>query len=375
MRRGMGAWASTVMLVAGALVLPASRAGAATSMPDPPSLSGVACTSDTHCFAVGERIVGSYNRTLVKRWTGTRWALSPSPNPPGKINARFWDVSCTSDTDCFAVGTYATKLWGRTLIEHWDGLKWSIKGSPNPPGRVIAELNRISCTAGAGCIAVGDYSTKSWGRTLVERWNGTRWSIMASPNPPGRTFAGLTGVDCTAPTTCVAVGTYVTDSWARTLVERWNGGGWSIVRSANPPGRNFAALADVTCPTPTNCNAVGFVDNRTLIEHWDGAGWKIVASPNPRGTNDLVVLASIACASDTDCFAVGTYFDSAQFASQTLIEHWNGATWSIVASPFIFFPALIGVTCLSSTSCYAVGFQASGTLQEHWNGAYWSVQS
>ena len=52
---------------------------------------------------------------------------------------------------------------------------------------------------------------------------------MGSPNPPGQTFTGLFGVDCTTSTTCIAVGTYETKNWARTLIERWNGSQWNVV--------------------------------------------------------------------------------------------------------------------------------------------------
>src|SRR5262249_38339451 len=215
-----------VVVFTAAFLAPASvrAAGAATpKIPDPPTVGSVACTSDTNCFAVGERVVGNYNRTLVKRWNGSGWTVMATPNPAGKIDAVLISVSCASPTDCIAVGIYATDLWARTLIERWSGTTWSIVSSPNPPGRTFAGLTDVSCTSPTSCIAVGSYETNAWGRTLVGRWNGGGWSIIASPNPPGQTFAALYGVDCTAATTCIAVGSYETDKWGRTLVEQWNG--------------------------------------------------------------------------------------------------------------------------------------------------------
>src|SRR5690348_11034156 len=92
-----------VIVLAAATIVPASvsKAGAATGTPPvPASLSGVTCTSDTSCFAVGTRPVGSYERTLVKHWNGATWTVVPTPNPPGKINAELIRVGCTSDTYC-----------------------------------------------------------------------------------------------------------------------------------------------------------------------------------------------------------------------------------------------------------------------------------
>ena len=68
---------------------------------------------------------------------------------------------------------------------------------------------------------------------------------------------------------------------------------------------------------------------QTLIEHWDGASWAIVTSPNtsPAPAN---ILVAVTCASASDCWAVGYDYDS---VDQTLIERWDGTSWAIVSSP------------------------------------------
>src|SRR5690242_18204475 len=84
---------------------------------------------------------------------------------------------------------------------------WSIVASPNPTGSSGSYLNGVSCKSGAGCFAVGYSTTASNpGTTLIERWNGTSWSILASPNPAGATGSYLNGVSCTSATSCLAVG-------------------------------------------------------------------------------------------------------------------------------------------------------------------------
>jgi hypothetical protein len=185
----------------------------------------------------------------------------------------------------------------------------------------------------------------------------------------------LGGVDCTTATTCVAVGDYSTRSWGRTLAERWSGGGWVIVASPNPVGQNFSGLNEVACPTATSCYAVGQVNARTLAEHFDGAHWSIEPTPNPSGPRDVLILGSVACTSDTDCMSVGGYINAKQFVVASIAQHWNGTKWSAVAPAPSSFSLLVGVSCVSPTSCYGVGTQLSGALQEHWDGAHWTVQT
>ena len=379
MRRARRAPIGAGVVLIAALLAPASvqAAGAATpKIPDPPTLGAVSCFSDTNCMSVGERVVGSYNRTLAKRWNGASWTTVPSPNPTGKIDAVLASVSCTSATDCIAVGLYETEVWGRTLIERWNGATWKIMSSPNPPGQTFAGLSDVTCTSPTSCIAVGYYDTAKWSRTLVERWSGGGWVIMNTPNPPGQTFAALFGVDCTSPTACIAVGTYETNSWGRPLVERWSGGGWVIGTSAIPTGQTFTQLGDIDCLSSSDCYAVGNVNARTLAEHWDGTHWSIQVTPNPTGPRDGLALLGLSCVSDTDCTSVGTFFGhQPQIFFKNLIQHWNGATWSAVASPVPQYAALFGVTCVSTSSCYAVGSQFSSELQKHWDGLRWAEQN
>src|SRR5205085_6847002 len=92
-------------------------------------------------------------------------------------------------------------------------------------------------------------------------------------------------------------------------------------------------------------------------------------------------LAGVTCISAADCWAVGHYYNSASGFDQTLIEHWNGASWSVVSSPNSSsqYNHLNGVSCSSSSNCAAVGYYQSGiggpgfTLIEHWDGASWSI--
>src|SRR5207249_4419773 len=107
--------------------------------------------------------------------------------------------------------------------------------------------------------------------TLIESWNGTSWSIVASPNN-GTTRANfLLGVSCVSAGTCTAAGSYINSHGVeRTLIESWNGTAWSIAASPNK-GTSHNRLYAVSCPSTTACMAVGLHVNgggvdRTLVE-------------------------------------------------------------------------------------------------------------
>ena len=204
------------------------------------------------------------------------------------------------------------------------------------------------------------------------------WSIVSSPNTSATQNNDLFGVACVSASDCWAVGDYSNDnSIPRTLIEHWDGTSWAIVSSPNTgtTDRNF--LTGVTCASASECWAVGYYYNgniQTLIVRWDGTSWAIVSSPNPAPNS---YLNDVTCVSASDCWAVGPYYNGSAY--QTLIERWDGTSWAIVSSPN---PGennyLKGVTCVSASECWAVGFYYTGilpvqTLIERWDGTSWAI--
>jgi hypothetical protein len=152
-----------------------------------------------------------------------------------------------------------------TLALHWDGTVWSVVATPNV-GSGDKALEGVSCTAVSTCVAVGEHDESSTVRPLLLRWDGAVWSTMAEPTlgPEPHT---LTGVSCLAGDDCVAVG--VTNGPPdSTLILRWDGVLWSQVPSPNP-GAVDNVLSAVWCSAPGRCTAVGlsfdFSSQPTLI--------------------------------------------------------------------------------------------------------------
>ncbi len=230
------------------------------------TLDGVSCVNASFCMATGSS--GSGTASLAESWNGSSWSIVPSPNSTGG-SANLSSVSCTSASFCMAAGSYSASSGGDTLAESWNGSSWSIVASPNPTGSSYTSLSGVSCTSASFCMATGTYYTSSGGGTLAESWNGTSWSIVASPNPTSGNYTSLSGVSCTSASFCMATGGYSASSGGDTLAESWNGSSWSLDLPIDPAGAVNASLNGVSCEA-TICTAAGSFkgtgSSQTLVE-------------------------------------------------------------------------------------------------------------
>ena len=350
------------------------------------TLYGVAAVSANDIWGVGSSSLGntSPTQTLIEHWNGTSWSIVKSPSP-GTASNSLNGVAAVSTSNVWAVGTFANSFSSsQTLIEHWNGTKWSVVKSPNPSGSTNNTLNGIAMVSTSDIWAVGYSANSNTGieSTLIEHWNGTRWSIVKSPNPSGSMYNAFGGIAAVSTSDIWAVGTTITNASSSTLIEHWNGTQWSIASSPNP-GSNYNKLNEVAAVSANDIWAVGeFVNGntgpKTLIEHWNGTQWSVVQSPAPgvRGSS----LSGVAAVSANDVWASGGSYTNS--ASPTLIEHWNGTQWSVVKSPnppHTTNNTLVGIAMVSHSDIWAVGYSTANntgigaTLIEHWNGTKWSI--
>lgn len=329
-------------------------------------LSSVACASGSDCWAVGYYYSnGDFYQTLAEHWNGTSWTIVTPPNP-SSLTSVLYGVACASVSECWAVGYYDTGSAFLTLIEHWDGTSWTIASAPNTSSK-NSVLNGVTCISTSQCWAVGYSAGSSAFQTLVEEWNGTTWAIVGSPSTSATQNNYFYGVTCASASDCWAIGYYFNFSTYQTLIERWNGSSWAIVASLNGSTTQDNYLHSVTCTSTSNCWAIGYYSNGsaflTLIEHWDGTSWTIVTSPNPSSTSNA--LNGVTCASTSQCWAVGYY--AASSSGQTLVEEWSGTSWVIVGSPntsAMQNNSLSGLTCPSAAACWAVGYYNNGSVYQ-----------
>jgi len=269
---------------------------------------------------------GSDSGVLAERWNGTRWRIVPAPTPKGAVFSGLGGVSCLSPSFCMATGAYSASSSEsgpvKSLAERWNGKKWAILPTPNPAGAVQSYLGGVSCTSPSACTTTGEqHSATGIVHSLAERWNGTRWRVQPTPNPPGVQFASLPSVDCTGPSACLAVG----GSDQGTLAERWNGTRWRIQPTPTPSGGG--QLTGVACPAPAACTAVGFTFTSSggmiLAERWNGTRWRIQPTPLLPAAHDISQPA-VACPARAACTTVGG-FENDGPGSVSLAERWQGS--------------------------------------------------
>ena len=167
----------------------------------------------------------------------------------------------------------------------------------------------------------------------------------------------------------------------RPLAEHFDGQKWTIV-PAPIPGTGGAYLRGVGGSSSVDVWAVGYQTTqtgvqKTLIEHYDGAAWSIVPSPNPASFASY--LSTLVAVASNDVWAAGYYLGSNNY--RTLVEHWDGNSWSIVPTPNVGDGpnALNGIAAAGSDDIWAAGYQSiasgspSSTLILHFDGTTWTV--
>ncbi|MBA3961889.1 MAG: hypothetical protein H0X40_08315 [Chthoniobacterales bacterium] len=315
------------------LVSQVVRAGDLTTVPTPNvgkganNLLGVAAAGDNDVWAVGDSFnqQASVYRTLIEHWDGARWSVVRSPNSTTSWNF-LSGIAVNSASDIWSVGQALTGNIYGTLIERWDGQRWQVIPSPSVAG-VSNFLLGVSVISTNDIWAVGYTQTASVFHPLSLHWDGASWTIVATPGQ-----ARLNSVDGVASNDVWAVG--ITEPGEKTLTMHWNGSVWSVVASPND-GAEDNILWAVNAISSNDVWSVGDAGTGNAIAlHWNGTQWNLV--PLPIVSNDATnaVLVGLAVRSSADIWATGQYIvPLLGSAEQTLVEHWDGASWSIVTSP------------------------------------------
>jgi len=299
--------------------------------------------------------------------------------PAGELTG----ASVVSASQTWAAGDISSQgSANRTLIERYNGSAWSVVASPNK-GSGNNALNGVSMISGAGW-AVG-YTQSGPYKPLALHWNGTQWSLVA---PGSSTSDALfTGVDTLANGSAWAVGFQLTANGTRhTLIQHASGGALTTVTSPNDgTAATDNTLMGVGGTQATGLWAVGYRMSsgglKPLVLRYDttkpSPKWVSVSGaggvPSP-GTVETV-LTGVSVLSASNVWAVGYYNDGG--AERPLALHWNGSRWS--NSPIAGEGALRKVTAVSASNVWAAGTyynagtQLNETLVVHFNGTAWTT--
>jgi hypothetical protein len=299
------------------------------------NLQAASASSPTDIWAVGQSTI---------HYDGTQWTAYPAPLINGNNTSFLGGVVDISPTLAWAAGTVNIgEANPGQVIEQWNGTAWSEYPGPTFGSGDQPSIFAMASTSANDIWAVGDllYDDGNALSALFEHWDGTEWTY--SIGGFGTPF--LDGASADAPNDAWAVGynAAVIDQDS-TLAMHWNGSSWESVDTPNV-GQGNNVLEGVLALAPDNVWAVGYstpepppqsAATLTLIEHYDGTGWSVVPSPNigPANSYQSNRLFGMTAYSPTDILAFGSYFASDGSGHQmTLLLHWNGAKWGIIFSP------------------------------------------
>jgi hypothetical protein len=304
--------------------------------------------------------------------TGSPIAATYASQEPFPSDALLYAVAASSPDDVWAVGSLGPSLRSSTLAEHWDGTAWT--AVPTPSFGIRSSLDAVTVLSAANAWAVGSYTLHSprIPKKLLLHWDGNSWqrAPVGRSSHDGRALAGIAAL---SPTDIWVVGERTNSQLVqRPLTLHFDGTRWTVI---HVPAPSTGRLSSVSAASPTDVWAVGSYTRdgsetpAPLIEHWDGTSWSQVATED-QDANDL--LTSVTAISQAAGWAVGIRDPGSD--PEALIEHWDGTSWQ----PQIEVPTsqFASVAAYSATDAWAVGEQTDGPtsydLFEHWDGSSWT---
>jgi hypothetical protein len=161
-------------------------------------------------------------------------------------------------------------------------------------------------------------------RTLVEHWDGVAWTIVPSDNAGGHDTKLL---DVAASSGQVwATGYYVAGPY-RAVVEHLVGNAWKGVPTKNLPDGSFPEAVTAVAPGDVWIAGHNIGQDVATIFHRSGRSWTQDPLPAPVDS----VLLAIRAVSAQDVWSVGLSNGSCDSTPMTL--HWDGVTWTLVPAP------------------------------------------
>jgi hypothetical protein len=368
---------------------PASTFAVASS-----GLSSIACTARGACIAGGNyQAAGQQIEPMVATQFHGRWSRgAPIALPAGAAAqpyAQVNGIACRSAGNCVAVGDFengrSRNLQGFIATESHG--RWARAFTPRPPANAVspmsAELEAVACTRDGSCTAVGSYQDSSGNaQTMVLAkppagpWRQAT-EIASPPNAAANPDAYMTGISCSGPGTCVAVGNYsVSPTQFEAMGAVESRGIWHrATEIATPRGAiasTFTAITSISCLAAGPClgagqYAISATQSRAMVVTESkgrfGRALAITAVPPGASVHPSSYLLGISCRPSGACFAVGGGRNSAGHSVAMYLVR-SGGRWR---AAFLTPPdgatavqhqlsALSAVSCTGKAHCSAVGY-------------------
>ncbi|MFL5735110.1 MAG: hypothetical protein ACJ78Q_18295 [Chloroflexia bacterium] len=251
------------------------------------------------------------------------------------------------------------------------GPGWRIVEAADP-SKEYNELQALAAVSTQDVWAVGTYATEEFAQTLIERWDGTRWFHVPSPSVSGYSNHLHAAAVVSSTDVWAIGGSHRGTSLWRTLALHWDGREWSVVPSPSPAQISIlnaaAALpsGEVWAVGEYSTGSQG-VGSQPLIMRWNGHDWSGAATPRAgRGGT----LNGVVAISPDDVWAAGSREDASGGQPKPLVMHWDGRAWSVVEVQGA--GELWAMAAVSPSDVWAVGNNGPQSLTMHWNGKSWS---
>lgn len=346
------------------LMTPLFQVTASTGAPTLPPPFNPGPDGSNTISATGSGVKG----TKAKLSCASGWSVVPSPSIGNQDN-NLAAVSAASSTDAWAIGSYIPGVNGvlEASGEHWDGTSWTEYPLPDV-GPNENSLLSVSELPSGHTYAAGYFLNASFQQqTLIEYYNASTWSLLPSPSP-GALQNILYGVSAISDTDVWAVGADqdAAGVW-HTLTMNWNGTTWTQVPAvdAGASGNQFFA---VTAVSPSSVYATGQqagsgFPSQMLTEHWDGSSWSVLATPSDP-TETLTPEAITG--NDTTLSVIG-YRESGSAPYTTLVASGAPSALSVASTPNngAGEQDLFGAATASDGSTWAVGWDIDPATGVH----------
>jgi hypothetical protein len=286
-------------------------------------------------WLVGERILTDSARALVLRWDGSHWRM-PS-QPLAGVRSRLTTVDAVSRRSVWAGGSVYRNGQQHAVVLRFNGSSWRL--APAPPGESVSSLT-VRSTGVVWAVtsaydATADCGVERLYRFVDGAWHATGqvwWECV----PDGPSVGRITAIPGNGPVIAPGgfflheQGEYVPEMWCFLATcppkPAWN---WTVDQVGGFFGGVTGASASDIWLAGYSVPSFDGVHN-PIVEHWNGDTWRILRPPAYAGSSHQ--LEGIAEISPTNVWAVGGRLNpSGEW--RTLIDHWNGTSWSDLGGP------------------------------------------
>jgi hypothetical protein len=301
-------------------------------------------------------------------------ATASVPAVPALSTSLFVVSAAPHSSDVWALGRWSNSKSASqgTIVSHRHHGHWTDSKTPklSPSAVNQTTLTGIAALSGKTAWVTGYSFNSKTGKQapVIEKTVGTKLVKVKTPFKLGY----LSVISSSGAKNVWILGSKLVGTLSTSVIEHWNGHRWSAPKL--PTG--FSPTS-VTTSGAKNAFALGSTVKGTQVARWNGRKWSLTSYKVPSGAQALY----IATASAHSTFVVGyrTAGTVAKPVNKNYTARFNGRKWKTLTTPSKAGSTLNGVTAVGSVA-WAIGYAVTkaGTLGAeilHFTGGKWHPQS